>query len=321
MSRDLLAAFLARQPVAILDGGLATELEARGHVLGDELWSARLLVDAPETIRRLHFDYLAAGADCIVSASYQASFAGFARRGLGEADAELLFGRCIDLALAARDDFWAVGSNRGGRQRPLVAASVGPYGAALADGSEYSGDYGLGARELARFHRRRLAVLARGGADLVACETVPSAIEARVLADLLSERGEVAAWISFSCRDGERIADGTPIAAVAEDLAACPALAAIGVNCTAPQHVASLVTALRGVSDLPIVVYPNSGERWDGTARAWRRASDAPPGLAAAAPDWVERGARLVGGCCRTGPRDIAALRRRLLGDSGGPST
>ncbi|MFQ5350419.1 MAG: homocysteine S-methyltransferase, partial [Thermoanaerobaculia bacterium] len=218
--------------MAVLDGGLATELEARGHDIGDELWSARLLLDDPESIRRLHLDYLEAGADCIVSASYQASVEGFVPRGLSEAEAEATLRRAVELARAARDEFWRSAGHRTDRSRPLVAASVGPYGAFLADGSEYTGDYGLDADGLARFHRRRLEILAGCGADLLACETIPSAVEAGVLADLLAELPACHAWISFSCRDGERLRDGTEIARIAARLADSPRVVAVGVNCT-----------------------------------------------------------------------------------------
>ncbi len=178
---DSLSALLDRQGVAILDGGLATELEARGHDIGDELWSARLLIDDPESLRGVHRDYLLAGADCIVSASYQASFAGFRRRGLSEREATRLLRRSVELARQARDELWSAPEHRRGRRRPLVAAGIGPYGAFLADGSEYTGIYDLDAEGLARFHRHRLQVLATSGADLLACETIPSAVEARVL--------------------------------------------------------------------------------------------------------------------------------------------
>jgi homocysteine S-methyltransferase len=310
-----LRSLLDSQGVAILDGGLATELEARGHDLGDDLWSARLLVDEPDSVRRLHLDYLEAGADCIVSASYQASIPGFTRRGLGEDEAVRLLRLSVELARAARDEFWAVAGNRAGRHRPLVAASVGPYGAFLADGSEYRGDYDLDASGLACFHRRRLAILAGSGADLLACETLPSAIEARVLVELLAEIPGCPAWLSFSCRDGERIRDGTPLATIAAEVAASPRAIAVGVNCTAPAHLARLIPAVRRGTAKPIVVYPNSGEHYDAATGRWLP-GDCAPRLADGAAEWVALGARLVGGCCRTGPGEIRELRQRLLAAS-----
>jgi homocysteine S-methyltransferase len=297
----------------ILDGGLATELEARGHDISDELWSARLLVDEPASIQQLHLDYLRAGADCIVSASYQASIPGFVRRGSSEQQAVRMLRRSVELARAARDEFWATPESRSGRHRPLVAASVGPYGAFLADGSEYTGDYDLDAEGLAGFHRRRLMILASCGADLLACETIPSLLEARVLVDLLEEIPASRAWLSFSCRDEARISDGTLLATVIERIAASPSVIAVGVNCTAPRFVGSLITAARGATSKPLVAYPNSGEMYDAEAKGWLQ-GESEPRSAGTAAQWAENGARIIGGCCRTGPAEIRSLRAQLLG-------
>ena len=193
---DPLAPLLESQGVIVLDGGLATELEARGEDLDDELWSAKVLMDKPGVIRQVHLDYLRAGADCVVSASYQATFEGFARQGLTGLETDSLLRRSVSLALEARRRYWAENQDPS-RLRPLVAASVGPYGAFLADGSEYTGGYALNRRELREFHRRRLEVLAESGADLLACETIPSIEEARALCDLLEEGSGVPAWMTF----------------------------------------------------------------------------------------------------------------------------
>ncbi len=308
--------FLAARGALILDGGLATELEARGHDLSDALWSARLLLDDPGAIRWLHRDYLEAGADCVITASYQATLQGFADRGLPAATAEELLRRAVALALEARDEFLAEGSRREGRLRPLVAASVGPYGAFLADGSEYRGDYGVSETFLTDFHRRRWEVLATSGADLLACETLPSLVEARALLPLLAETPETWAWFSFSCRDGEHLSDGTPIEACARLLEGVARVAAIGVNCTAPRHIESLASRLRAVSSLPLVVYPNSGEVYDPATRRWQGERDAGE-FAAACEIWQSAGATLIGGCCRTGPAHVRAIRHRLLDAAG----
>jgi len=307
-----IADLLARQGVVILDGGLATELEARGHRLDDELWSARLIVDDPEAIRRMHLDYLEAGADCVTSASYQASLQGFRRRGMTEAAAIGMLRRAVELALEARDSFWGEPRNPPGRVRPLVAASVGPYGAFLADGSEYTGAYDLDEEGLFAFHHRRFEILAGAGADLLACETIPSLPEARALARLLEAFPTTWAWMSFSCRDGARISDGSDFAEVVAGLDPIPNLVAVGVNCTAPEHLAELIGRARAATNKPIVVYPNSGERWDAGARRWLPAAE-PFVWTSAVRGWVRRGARLVGGCCRVGPASIASIRRSLL--------
>ena len=303
---------LAAQDLVILDGALATELEQRGADLRDPLWSAKLLIENPDLIRQLHYDYLVAGADIITTASYQASFEGFARRGIDAAQAAALLRLSVELACQARDAFWAAPANRRGRCRPLVAASVGPYGAFLADGSEYSGDYGLTVEELMAWHRPRLAVLATAGADLLACETLPCLGEGEALARLLPEFPATAVWLSFSCRDGAHIAHGEPLATAAALAERSSQIIAAGVNCTPPRYVESLLRAARTATHKPLLCYPNSGEAWDAVARCWveeRAAGE----FASGALRWRDAGARLIGGCCRTSPADISRLRTLLL--------
>ncbi len=307
-----ISALLERQQIVILDGGLATELEARGVVLDEDLWSAALLVDDPATIERLHRDYLEAGADCIVSASYQATLEGFEARGLDAPAAEAALVRSVELALSARESFLDGGAVEA-RARPLVAAGIGPYGAYLADGSEFSGDYGLDENQLHEFHLRRWRLLAGAGADLLACETIPSLAEARALARLVEATPELGAWLSFSCRDGERISDGTEIARVVAELEPVDGILAIGVNCTAPRFISSLLARAGAETDKPLAVYPNSGETWDAAGRRWTGDEDRCD-LALAAPGWIALGARLVGGCCRTTPADIRRLRHHISG-------
>ena len=303
--------FLDGPGFLVVDGGLASELERGGFDLQDALWSARLLKEAPEAIREVHRRYLEAGADCVISASYQATTQGFMARGVTEGAAEEFIGLAVRLAVAARDDFWSTAANRERRMRPLVAASVGPYGAYLADGSEFTGQYDLDERALIEFHRRRWEILCSSDADLLACETIPSAEEARALAHLLTNTPGIHAWFSFSCRDGEHISDGTPIADCVRDLASNPQGVAVGVNCTAPAHISSLVENIRAVTDTPIVVYPNSGEGWDAVSKSWTGVADA-AAFAAAGRSWRDAGARLLGGCCRTRPEDIRRLREAL---------
>ncbi len=312
-SRNPLTPFLERQGVVILDGGLATELERRGFDLDDELWSARLLVEQPDAIRRLHLDYLEAGADCIVTASYQASFEGFARAGCSRSEAVDLLRRSATLALEAREQFWSATGPRRGRLRPLVAASVGPYGAYLADGSEYRGDYGLDVDALLDFHRDRWEVLAASGVDLLACETLPCRSEARALARLLRDTAGVSAWFSFSCRDGAHVSDGSELAEVVSEIGAFPRAVAVGINCTPPRLVPDLIRRARRATGKPIAVYPNSGESWDARRKQWRAAPET-VAFSELCQDWHELGARLVGGCCRTGPDEIRGIRARLVG-------
>jgi homocysteine S-methyltransferase len=295
----------------VLDGGLATELEKAGFDLEHPLWSARLLETAPEAIASVHRLYLEAGADCITSASYQATLAGFEREGRSRQEADALLRRSVTLALEVRDRFWADERNRVGRLRPLVAASIGPYGAFLANGAEYTGDYDLDEAGLREFHRERLTRLAASGADLLACETVPSASEARALGALLAESPGPPAWVSFSCRDGERLRDGTPLAECVSLLDPLPRVVAIGVNCTAPAHVESLLrTAVRSTRK-PLVAYPNSGESYDAARKAWSGIAETER-WGELGRLWRDAGARLLGGCCRTGPDEVRNLRAGL---------
>jgi homocysteine S-methyltransferase len=278
----------------IADGGLATELEARGHDLSDALWSARLLVDAPQEITAAHAAFFRAGATIATTASYQASFDGLAARGIGRDDAARLLRRSVELAKNARDDVGGAGR--------WVAASVGPYGAALADGSEYRGRYGLSVGQLQDWHRPRLEVLADAGADVLALETIPDVDEAEALVSLVRSLG-VPAWLSYTI-DGTRTRAGQPLADAFAVAAGVPEIVAVGVNCCAPEDVLSAIGPARETGK-PVIVYPNSGERWDSGRRAWVGSSRFSPQLAV---QWVAAGARVIGGCCRIRPADIAEL-------------
>ncbi len=302
--------FLLRQRAVILDGALATELEQRGADLNDALWSARVLLEKPDLIRQVHYDYLMAGADVLTTASYQATFAGFARRGLNEAQAADLLRLSVHLAIEARDDFWREPANRVGRKRPLVAASIGPYGAYLADGSEYSGGYGLSRDELMDFHRPRLAILAASGADLLACETIPCAREGEALVALLSEFPHLPAWLSFSCRNGQEVSDGGLFADCAALANASDQIVAVGVNCTAPRYIEEILRTAGGITHKLLLCYPNSGEAWDPLHNCWIGGSAS--GFALPAQRWYAAGARLIGGCCRTTPDDVRSIRQAL---------
>lgn len=303
--------FLSGDGFLVLDGGLATELEKRAFDLDHPLWSARLLREAPEAIASVHRDYLDAGADVITTASYQATLDGFTREGVSNAQASALLQRSVDLALAAREEHASSVSSATGRPRPLVAASIGPYGAFLANGAEYTGAYDLDEAGLATFHRERLRLLAGSGADLLACETLPSLVEGRALARLLDEPPGIPAWLSFSCRDDEHISDGTPFADCIRELESHPLIVALGVNCTDPRHVEPLLRTAAALTAKPLVAYPNSGELYDASKRSWLGTPSTEDwgtnGLC-----WKAAGARLIGGCCRTGPAHIRALRAAL---------
>jgi homocysteine S-methyltransferase len=292
----------------VLDGALATELEARGADLSGGLWSARLLLEQPDLIAQVHRDYFDAGADVAITASYQASMAGLTGIGLSPAAAGQLIQDSVRLAVHARDD-WV--RDHPGRPRPLVATSVGPYGAVLADGSEYRGDYAIGHAELVRFHRERLELLVDAGVEVLACETLPSLAEARAVVEAVSIWPEVTAWVSFSARNGHQVSDGTPAAGCAAWLDSQQQVVAVGVNCTAVEHISSLVTELASATGKPLVVYPNSGETWDAEHQRWRGAGVGGD-FEHLAREWYAAGARLIGGCCRTTPADVRAIARGL---------
>ncbi len=308
-----LADRLEQGPV-VLDGGLATLLEAHGHDLSSELWSARLLADNPAAITAAHAEFFRAGAQVAITSSYQASFQGFEQLGLDRAQAEVLLRRSVQLAREAADT--ATGS---GAQR-WVAASVGPYGAALADGSEYRGDYGLSVRELREWHRPRLEILADAGADVLALETIPCSAEAEALLAEVQAVG-VPAWLSMTCAGG-RTRAGERVEQVFGMTTGLDEIVAVGVNCVDSVEAADLVTMAAECSRKPAVVYPNSGESWDAVGRTWAGTATFGPEHAAV---WVASGARLVGGCCRVGPGAIRQLARSApgwpVGDSGSVSS
>ncbi len=299
---------LQNYPSVILDGALATELERRGADLRDQLWSAKLLIENPELIKQVHMDYFLAGADCATTASYQATVEGFMQRGLSEKEALDLIQKSVRLAQEARAEFWKDETHRNGRPYPFIAASVGPYGAFLADGSEYRGDYGLSQAELEQFHRPRMEALIASGADMLACETIPCLIEAQAIVHLLEEFPNVSAWISFSAKDGAHISDGERFADCAARLDPFPQVAAIGINCTPPKFISSLIQEARRKTTKPILVYPNSGESYSVEQHEWN--GDACEDFSERAKEWFESGARILGGCCRTTPDDIRAIAK-----------
>ena len=302
------AAALAAGETLVLDGALATELEARGCVLDDPLWSAKVLLEAPGLIAAVHRDYFRAGARVATTASYQASVPGFARRGLSGEEALGIVRGSVRLADDARR---AHLGDHPASPALFVAGSVGPYGAFLADGSEYRGDYTLTQEEYLAFHRPRAEALLEAGADVLACETLPNAAEIGALADLVDELG-AQAWFSVTLRDAAHLSDGTPLARVAEELTGRPGVVALGVNCVPPALVAPALAELAAHTDLPLVAYPNSGEAYDPAVKGWRSGTHDAGLLAARAGEWAALGARIIGGCCRTTPADIAGLARAL---------
>ncbi len=296
------------QSMIVLDGALATELERRGANLNDALWSAKVLLEQPELIEAVHTDYFLAGADCATTASYQASVSGFMQRGLNEKQAWQLIKKSVELATQARNNFWAKAENRVGRAKPFVAGSVGPYGAYLANGAEYTGEYSLNKKGLQDFHRPRMQALLEAGADVLAMETIPSLLEAEALAELLQEFSAACAWLSFSAKDETSNCHGEKISECAALLNQYPQIVAVGINCTAPKFIPSLVKEIKTSTQKPIAVYPNSGEVYDPKTHAWHGETSC-TNFAAQAKTWFAAGANIVGGCCRTTPEHVASLR------------
>ena len=307
MANNPVSSILDQYPALVIDGALATELERRGCDLKDELWSARILLVQPEIIKQVHLDYFKAGADCAITASYQATIEGFQKRGLNQKEAIALIQKSVSLAREARDDFWAEETNRAGRAKPFVAASVGPYGAFLADGSEYRGQYGLSQKELIDFHRPRMKALVESGAELLACETIPSLIEAQAIAELLAEFPNTSAWISFSARDEKQISEGQVFADCVQQLEGHPQVVALGINCTSPAYIPSLIREAGKRTEKPLLVYPNSGETYNAAIMDWN-GDPVLESFGTHAREWYEAGARLIGGCCRTTPEDIRVI-------------
>lgn len=302
------APWLDHGGVLLLDGGLGTELERRGHTQLGKLWSSALVRTNAMAIREVHRDYLEAGAACITSATFQASMPTLQSAGLHPAEAEDLLRDAVALAARERDRYFY---RHPEHRRPIVAASIGPYGAALCNGGEYTGDYHLSQRELRAFHAERWSVLCDSEADVIALETIPSWPETRALLSLLAATPSRQAWISFTCRDARHITDGTPLAEVLKAANDIPNLCAVGVNCIAPRLALCLVETLAGLTTKPLIIYPNASNAWD---LASRTALDetSPDDFAVAAGEWRHAGASIMGGCCRTTPRHIAAMKEGL---------
>jgi len=290
----------------LLDAGLASLLEAKGHNLDHSLWSAYLLKEEPQSILEAHVEHLQAGAQIITTSSYQASFPGFIEIGIDRKEASEMMLRSVELAVRARDLYIQK------HDTPIwIAASLGPYGAYLADGSEYRGNYGIRRDKLKAFHRERIEVLLESEADFFACETLPSLEEAIVLAELMQEYRRPA-WVSFSCQDHEKTNEGQYLRDCVEALDAFDEIFAVGVNCSPPHFITALIGEIKKTeTNKQIIVYPNSGESyhpedksWSGesnlqTCRSWTR-------------EWIEAGADLIGGCCRMLPSHLNEMKIAL---------
>ncbi|TXG63688.1 hypothetical protein EZV62_010682 [Acer yangbiense] len=351
-SSSLMTDFLRQAGgAAVIDGGLATELESHGADLNDPLWSAKCLLSSPHLIHRVHLDYLEAGADIIITASYQATIQGFEAKGFSKEEGETMLKKSVEIACEARDTYYercsesscdVAGDGKILKHRPvLVAASVGSYGAYLADGSEYSGNYGdaITLETLKDFHRRRVQVLVESGPDLIAFETVPNKLEAQAYAELLEEEDiRIPAWFSFNSKDGNNVVSGDSLVECASIAESCKKVVAVGINCTPPRFIHGLISAIKkeynihcnhgehdmllvsarhandlAVTTKPILIYPNSGEFYDATIKEWvQNTGVSDEDFVSYVNNWRKAGASLVGGCCRTTPNTIRAIYRTM---------
>lgn len=310
MTSNPIQPLLKQFETLILDGALATELEKLECNLDDPLWSARVLLEEPEKIYQVHYAYLKAGADIAITASYQASIEGLRKQGAGEAEAKALIRNTVELAKQARLDYWQE-EMRVNRPYPLVAASIGPYGAYLADGSEYIGNYGVSNQVLYNFHKPRMEALMEAGADLLAAETIPSFQEASVICQLLKEFSDISAWVTFTLKDEQHISEGTSLKDCVHLLSDYDQVVAIGVNCVKQELVSGAIQEIKMYSDKPVIIYPNSGEAYHPETKKWHEGGSCMQ-MDKAAQAWAEQGAKLIGGCCRTGPEDIRKLVEQL---------
>lgn len=293
----------------IVDGALASELQRRGCDLNDSLWSAKVLFEQPELIRQVHFDYFKAGADCAITASYQATPLGFAKKGINLNDSIALIQKSVELAQQAKQQYL---SELDQPKPLLIAGSVGPYGAYLADGSEYTGAYQLSEEAFMEFHYVRIKALIDANVDLLACETLPSFTEIKALTKVIKQFPKISCWFSFTLKDDQHLSDGTPLSLVVEYLNNIEQIASVGINCIALEKVTRSLNVLNKLTSKPLIVYPNSGEVYDPLIKQWHPNPQHNCTFANQLTNWIESGAKLIGGCCQTTPNDIANIAKFL---------
>ena len=293
----------------IIDGALASELQRRGCDLNDSLWSAKVLIEQPELIQQVHYDYFKAGADCAITASYQATPMGFAQKGIELEESIKLIKTSVKLAQQAKMQYL---NDIKQDKALLIAGSVGPYGAYLANGSEYTGDYQLSESEFIAFHKDRVTALIDAGVDILACETMPSFSEIKALAKLIQQFPMVNCWFSLTLKDQQHISDGTPLTEVIEYLNSIEQIVSVGINCIALEKVTPALEVLSKLTSKPLIVYPNSGEQYDPTTKQWHKNHHHNCTFANQLDTWIKLGAKLIGGCCQTTPEDIVEIHQLL---------
>lgn len=294
----------SNQYPVLLDGGLANQLESQGCNLNHPLWTSHLLQNDPEAVIRAHLAYLRAGAQCIATASYQANFPALKKLGYDESASEELIRSSVNLAVEARKRY----KDESRDEKPIwIAGSIGPYGAYLADGSEYRGKYDISDQGLVEFHQAKIEILSRSPVDLLAFETFPSLQEIRVICSLTAVN-EKESWLSVSCKDGSHISDGTPIEQIAQLLSDHPTIFGMGINCTEPRFISDLIIKVKPhLKSKRLIVYPNSGDTYDPKSKTWS-ANQKENEFLSQVPAWLELGVDIIGGCCRIGPEEISMV-------------
>lgn len=307
---------LAQKQILVLHGPLGTELEYMGYDVSGKLWSARYLLEKPEIIQDIHEIYLESGCNIVTTATYQATIPGLMAAGLDFEQAADIIRLTVQLANQARDNYWQRLSSEAQQQSvyPLISGDVGPYAAYLADGSEYTGQYGDATlQELKDFHRPRIQLFLEQGVDMLALETIPNALEVQALTELLSEEfPQVEAYMSFTAQETGKITDGTSLKDVIALVEDCPQILAVGFNCSQPRLYDELLQELRTLTTKPLVTYPNSGETYDGATQTWHHSHEGEGSLVDQSLKWIDLGTQIVGGCCRTRPSEIALLAQAV---------
>ena len=290
----------------VLDGAMSDELERQGVQTNNKLWTATALIDQLDKVYQAHMDYFNAGAELIITDTYQANVQAFEKAGYSKTEAEQFIRNAVKIAKKARDDF----EKQTGKHN-YVAGTIGAYGAYLADGSEYRGDYQLTSDEYLAFHLPRLKLVLAEKPDLIALETQPKLAEPVTVLDWLKEQRQIPVYVSFTLKDAKHLSDGTPIAEAVKKISQYQQVFAIGINCVSPTIVQDALSEFSQYTKKPLVVYPNLGASYDPQIKQWRKFTN-DFNFEELTKSWYQAGARLIGGCCTTGPKEINQIKQAI---------
>ena len=294
--------FLTNHTV-VLDGAMSTPLERLGADTNNDLWTAKALIDNEELVYEVHKMYFEAGADLIITDTYQANVQAFEKVGYSEKEARNLIKKAVKIAQKARDDY----ENRTGKHN-YIAGTIGPYGAYLANGSEYRGDYELSTKEYQQVHLPRIEELVNAEVDILAIETQPKLDEVLAILELLKEKyPQQKVYVSYTLSDDDTISDGTPLPRAIHALEDYSQVIAVGINCVKLELVEPALKNMKEITDKHLIVYPNSSAVYDPKSKTWSQPKTSAT-FEELIPNWYEAGARIIGGCCTTGPKEIKAV-------------